>query len=54
MAFLRGGSSKYPVDMLKMARVDMTTPEPMRDAMKLFESLLDQTEALLAELEIIH
>ena len=54
MAFLKGGSSKYPVDMLKMARVDMTTPEPMQDAMKLFEDLLDQTEALLTELEIIH
>jgi oligoendopeptidase F len=50
MAFLKGGSSKYPVDMLKMARVDMMTPEPIQDAMKLFGNLLDQTEALLIEL----
>jgi len=49
MDFLKGGSSKYPVDMLKMARVDMMTPEPIRAAMKLFEKLLDQTEVLLAQ-----
>jgi oligoendopeptidase F len=50
MSFLKGGSSKYPIDMLKTARVDMTTPRPMEDAMKLFENLLDQTEELLVEL----
>jgi oligoendopeptidase F len=53
MKFLRGGSSKYPIDLLKMARVDMTKPEPIEDAMKLFESLLDQTEALLVELGML-
>ncbi len=47
MTFLKGGSSKYPVDMLKLARVDMTTAKPMEDAMKIFEGLLDQVEALL-------
>jgi hypothetical protein len=31
----------------------MTTPEPFEDAMKLFESLLDQTEGLLEELGIV-
>ena len=50
MDFLKGGGSKYPVDMLKVARVDMTRPEPIQDAMKLFESLLDQTEELLTNL----
>ena len=49
MKFLKAGSSKYPIDLLKMAGVDMTTPDPVRDAMKLFEQLLDQTEALLAQ-----
>ena len=47
MEFLKAGSSKYPVDLLKAAGVDMTSPEPVRDAMKLFERLLDQTEELL-------
>ena len=54
MAFLNGGSHKYPVDMLKLARVDMTTPEPIENAMKLFENLLDQTEELLGQLGMTH
>jgi oligoendopeptidase F len=53
MSFLKGGSSKYPIDMLKMAGVDMMSPAPVEDAMKLFKSLLDQTEALLKELKIL-
>ncbi|MFH0980334.1 MAG: oligoendopeptidase F [Planctomycetota bacterium] len=52
LEFLKSGSSQYPIDLLKRARVDMTSPEPIRDAMKLFESLLDQTEALLAEVKM--
>jgi oligoendopeptidase F len=49
MQFLKGGSSQYPIDMLKLARVDMTTPEPINDAMKHFEKLLDQTEELIRQ-----
>ncbi len=52
LSFLESGSTKYPIDVLKIARVDMTKPEPVRDAMRLFEDLLDQTEALLAELDM--
>lgn len=47
LSFLKAGSSKYPIDLLKMARVDMTSPEPVQDAMKLFERMLDETEQLL-------
>ena len=47
LSFLKSGSSEYPVDLLKKARVDMTSPEPIQDAMKLFEKMLDQTEQLL-------
>lgn len=50
MEFLKGGCSKYPVDMLKVAGVDMTTAAPINDAMKQFEGLLDQAEALIAEI----
>ena len=49
LSFLRGGSSQYPVDLLKLARVDMTTPRPIRDAMVIFSGMLDQTEQLLKE-----
>ncbi len=45
--FLKSGSSKYPVELLQGARVDMTTPAPIESAMKYFEDLLDQTEQLL-------
>ncbi len=50
-SFLKAGSSRYPIDLLKMAGVDMTSPEPIQDAMKLFEDMLDQTEELLGEVE---
>ena len=45
--FLKTGSSMYPVDELKIAGVDMTSPEPVRDAMKTFEALIDELESLL-------
>jgi len=53
MSFLKGGSTKYPIDMLKIARVDMTSPDSIEDAMRLFERLLDQTEGLLKELGML-
>lgn len=45
--FLSGGCSKSPIDLLRMAGVDMTTPKPIDDAMKLFEELLGQMEEML-------
>jgi len=47
LSFLKSGSSKYPLELLALAGVDMTAPEPIEDAMRLFASLLDQTEELL-------
>ncbi|HNQ23080.1 MAG TPA: oligoendopeptidase F [Phycisphaerae bacterium] len=49
MEFLKAGSHKYPIDVLKLARVDMTKPDAIRAAMKHFEHMLDQTEALLKQ-----
>lgn len=45
--FLSSGSSKYSIDLLKDAGVDMTTPEPVHQAFQLFESYLSQMEDLL-------
>ena len=42
--FLKAGSSKYPVDVMKDAGVDITTPKPMEDAMKDFAELMDLLE----------
>ena len=36
--FLSGGSSKDPIDLLKSAGVDMSTPEPVDQALEVFES----------------
>ena len=47
--FLSGGCSRSPIDLLKGAGVDMTSPEPVNDALKLFGELLDEMESLMAE-----
>ncbi len=45
--FLSSGSSDYPIELLKAAGVDMSTKEPVKQALKLFEELLDQMEDLM-------
>lgn len=42
--FLKSGGSDYPIELLKKAGVDMTTPKPIEQAMKVFEGLLDEME----------
>ena len=45
---LKAGGSDYPVDVLKRAGVDMTTPEPFRAMLKKFETTLGEMEKLIA------
>ena len=45
--FLKSGSSDYPVELLKIAGVDMSGPEPIRMAMETFKDLVDELEKLL-------
>lgn len=47
--FLKAGESKYAIDILKDAGVDMTSPEPVEAVVRLFAQLLDQLEELLAK-----
>ena len=47
--FLSGGCSKSPIDLLKGAGVDMTSPAPVEEALQLFGTLLDEMEALMEE-----
>jgi oligoendopeptidase F len=47
IAFLKTGESDDPIELLKIAGVDMSRPEPVDAAMDAFESLLDELEALL-------
>ena len=45
--FLRSGGSKFPLETLKAAGVDMTTPAPIESTLHLFEQRLEELEALL-------
>ena len=49
IGFLSGGCSKDPIDLLKGAGVDMSSPEPVNQALALFGELLDEMEELTAE-----
>lgn len=42
LGFLKGGSSKPPIDLLRGAGVDMLSPEPVDDALKLFDEMVDE------------
>jgi oligoendopeptidase F len=44
LGFLKGGSSKDPLDLLRGAGVDMETPEPVDRALKKFAHLVDELE----------
>jgi oligoendopeptidase F len=46
LQFLRSGSSRSSIDILRDAGVDMTTPQPIQAAMDRFEALLNELEAL--------
>ena len=45
--FLRSGGSKFPLDTLKAAGVDMATPAPIESALRLFEQRHAELEELL-------
>jgi oligoendopeptidase F len=47
LSFLKGGGSKWPLDLLRDAGVDMEKPAPINAAMKLFGQLVDELEELL-------
>ncbi|WP_409345693.1 oligoendopeptidase F [Paenibacillus sp. MBLB4367] len=46
LGFLKSGGSDYPLDTLKRAGVDMSSPEPVNQAMSVFKNLIEQMEAL--------
>lgn len=45
--FLKGGSSLYPLDLLRGAGVDMEQPQPVEVALKHFGALVDELDSLL-------
>jgi oligoendopeptidase F len=47
LAFLKSGGSKFPLETLQAAGVDMTTPAPIESTLRLFERRLTELETLL-------
>lgn len=46
LGFLKSGGSDYSINILSKAGVDMSSPEPIREAMSVFESVIAQMEQL--------
>jgi oligoendopeptidase F len=46
-AFLKSGGSRFPIESLKVAGVNMSTPEPVQAACDTFARLVDDLEKLL-------
>ena len=48
LKFLSSGCSADPISLLKIAGVDMTTPEPVSQALQQFDELVTEMKALMA------
>jgi oligoendopeptidase F len=49
LKFLKSGGTDYPIEELKIAGVDMSSPVPIENALKLFKELVDELENLSNE-----
>lgn len=49
MTFLAAGGSKYPIDLLRDAGVDMTTDEPLDLTIRHMDKVMDEVEGLLGQ-----
>lgn len=47
IGFLKAGNSNYSIEILKKAGVDMSTPQPVKDALTVFQRLVGELEELL-------
>ena len=47
LGFLKSGSSVYPLDVLKKAGVDLTTPKAVKETFAVMESYIDRLEELV-------
>ena len=47
LSFLSAGGSDYPIEVLKKAGVDMTTPEPFNKTMDAINKIMDEIEKIL-------
>jgi oligoendopeptidase F len=49
LAFLASGSSRYPLDALRLVGIDLTTPDPINTAFAYLGTLVDRFETLTAK-----
>jgi len=49
LKFISSGHSKYPIDLLRDAGVDMTSDEPLQLTMKKMNRVMDQMESMLGK-----
>jgi oligoendopeptidase F len=47
LTFLKSGCSRYPIDILRSAGVDMATPQPVQATIALFRKLVGELEQLI-------
>lgn len=48
LSFLKGGCSKYPIDLLQIAGVDMRKPDPVKNAIKKFSNWVGELDLALS------
>lgn len=53
LTFLKAGGSKFPMDILKDAGLDMTTPRPVEASLRQFEGLVAEMETIAARLKLV-
>ena len=51
LTFLKSGSSDYPMELLKKAGVDLSSPKPVQEALDLFDEKVKQLEAFIGSYE---
>ena len=51
LSFISSGKSKYPIDLLKEAGIDMTTDEPLELTMRKMNRVMDEMEQILDHME---
>jgi len=49
LGFLKSGSSRYPLEVLKSAGVDLSTPQPVEETFGVLSGLVDRLEKLVAQ-----
>lgn len=47
--FLKAGDAEYPIDALRLAGIDMTTPEPIERAFSILTRMIDRLDELVGE-----